>query len=1229
MAPYWIANDRAALWGLNILLQVTLVAIVTLGFAGMVRRRVVVCHAVLILSLAVLLLAPVIALVMQTSNRTLLGVSLSGQSLFASHDKTVATESTIGAPSGAASGDKGSTQRTSTGPIRGHVRQTASPEQSARNARDGSIAPDKDDRSAGMGRPAESPTLPIAAVDQTIPEAMPPSSATTLLRQILPPVLSIWLFGSLLLVFRAAAGWYRLAAVLRRARPVSASHFIAPLEGALQSLGVQGTRPTLLVSPEVASPLAAGLWRPRVVLPEAIPAHVTSDQLQQILVHEIAHVVRRDPAVVLLQHIVAVLFWLHPLVHVLNRRLAKAREEVCDNYVLGTTDAPTYSRTLLLLAEMATTARPLPGSVPLFTSRWRLESRIAGILDERRNLTTRLTARGKALVIATSLLAATGAAGATISPIPAPTAVAAEENPLSRIAPLAPGDDGVDVIRESDLVREVTKQFDFDPRPDHFDFDRQRFGGVPRAVAVDSKPDSVRSDETKAKIALLDTVAAGAKASYERIQTWKGSGEYRAMQSWEDGPRPYKLQVRRLADIRFAVDQKAKALCVDWDEREPVRLVGAEHPAGQLLTTDLNHFQSIMTADNWLDFRTARRFPTRETPLLGFDSSREPRVVVVRSPFVQEVRLEPDGLIDPRLWTGLNGRQFQSERQFFWQEHEWLKEIDEQSRRAGKPARAFDNCDVIREAGEAGAVVLVRTIWTRNGKPDPNDPLALRRELAFEERFGYALTRQEHWIVGRMHEKAVIEYEKRGPAAVPVRFTRTVSDGQRHTEETLEVRLAESQINVPLDPSRFAVESLHLKEGDRVLDENQKRSFVITKGKQVPVPEGARSGIRWTSQASTSLATYAFAGREWNDLVHAYADLSNTWRHSKPQELPLPERKRAYAQNRAAWEQLARRHIALHPLLDERRRSALHGLNCLAAVIRMEYAGPVADEAAAIILRDHSLAQAQPFFAKMLGYSLPPSLAAETVLRGMLQQSESRATQAQARMSLARFLVDQSERARLIRTLPGRAERVADEYGDAYLRRLRQIDPDQADREAETLWKEVIDKFLDVADDSDKVMLSVQASRDLLRLHHTLGRKAPEIVGNDFDGKPMKLSDSDGRVRVLMFWGNWCPPCRRHYPHLRQLMAKYANASFAVLGVCSDERKDQIRQAVEDGSVTWRFWWDGNDDRWRIHREWGLAGSPWFFVLDRKGVVRFAEVKGTELDAAVELLLNEKTGSAE
>ena len=36
-----------------------------------------------------------------------------------------------------------------------------------------------------------------------------------------------------------------------------------------------------------------------------------------------------------------------------------------------------------------------------------------------------------------------------------------------------------------------------------------------------------------------------------------------------------------------------------------------------------------------------------------------------------------------------------------------------------------------------------------------------------------------------------------------------------------------------------------------------------------------------------------------------------------------------------------------------------------------------------------------------------------------------------------------------------------------------------------------------------------------------IGRPAPEIIGEDIDGVPMRLSDYRGKVVVLDFWGHW------------------------------------------------------------------------------------------------------------
>jgi galactose mutarotase-like enzyme len=71
-----------------------------------------------------------------------------------------------------------------------------------------------------------------------------------------------------------------------------------------------------------------------VVLPQALAATLTAPELRDVLIHECAHVLRRDTLVGVLPRLAAALYWPHPLVHHMNSQLARAREEVCDNFVL-------------------------------------------------------------------------------------------------------------------------------------------------------------------------------------------------------------------------------------------------------------------------------------------------------------------------------------------------------------------------------------------------------------------------------------------------------------------------------------------------------------------------------------------------------------------------------------------------------------------------------------------------------------------------------------------------------------------------------------------------------------------------------------------------------------------------------------------------------------------------------------------------------------------------------
>ena len=104
-----------------------------------------------------------------------------------------------------------------------------------------------------------------------------------------------------------------------------------------------------------------------------------------MLVHEIAHVLRRDHLVVLLQVVAKAAFWPIMFVHLFNRHLDRAREEVCDNHVLSRRDAVSYGETLLRLAGLARDSAPIVASVGILHWRGKLEIRIAGLIHAQRN----------------------------------------------------------------------------------------------------------------------------------------------------------------------------------------------------------------------------------------------------------------------------------------------------------------------------------------------------------------------------------------------------------------------------------------------------------------------------------------------------------------------------------------------------------------------------------------------------------------------------------------------------------------------------------------------------------------------------------------------------------------------------------------------------------------------------------------------------------------------------
>lgn len=137
-----------------------------------------------------------------------------------------------------------------------------------------------------------------------------------------------------------------------------------------------------------------------------------------------------------------------------------------------------------------------------------------------------------------------------------------------------------------------------------------------------------------------------------------------------------------------------------------------------------------------------------------------------------------------------------------------------------------------------------------------------------------------------------------------------------------------------------------------------------------------------------------------------------------------------------------------------------------------------------------------------------------------------------------------------------------------------------------------------------------------------VGQVAPDISGKDFDGIEFKLSDYRGKVVMLDFWGQWCPPCRAMYPHERDLVKQLAGKPFVLIGVNSDRRLEYAKKATVEENLVWRNFWNGPTGRvGNIAQQWNVSAWPTVYLIDEEGVIQYKEVFGSDIDRGIEKML--------
>jgi len=244
------------------------------------------------------------------------------------------------------------------------------------------------------------PAVPpsIARRGRTVNESVPPSATPAAATEPSEPtasqsspisigmlLLAIWAVGATLVLGRLVVGLVAVRLMARRTAAVLDAPWL-PLAVELASdLGV-ARRLRFLESERMTMPMACGILKPTVLMP-ADAVRWPLERLRIVLLHELAHVKRRDCLTHVVVQLACALYWFNPLAWIAARHIRTERERACDDLVLASgTRGADYAEELLEIARAMRAGRfpaLLTGATLAMAHRSQLEGRLMAILDPK------------------------------------------------------------------------------------------------------------------------------------------------------------------------------------------------------------------------------------------------------------------------------------------------------------------------------------------------------------------------------------------------------------------------------------------------------------------------------------------------------------------------------------------------------------------------------------------------------------------------------------------------------------------------------------------------------------------------------------------------------------------------------------------------------------------------------------------------------------------------------
>lgn len=110
----------------------------------------------------------------------------------------------------------------------------------------------------------------------------------------------------------------------------------------------------------------------------------------------------------------------------------------------------------------------------------------------------------------------------------------------------------------------------------------------------------------------------------------------------------------------------------------------------------------------------------------------------------------------------------------------------------------------------------------------------------------------------------------------------------------------------------------------------------------------------------------------------------------------------------------------------------------------------------------------------------------------------------------------------------------------------------------------------------------------------------------------VSLTDLKGKVIYLDFWASWCGPCRKSFPWMNDMQAKYKDQGLVVVGVNLDSKKSLAQEFLAKIPAKFTIAYDPEG---KVADNYRVQGMPSSYVIDRNGNLQSVHLGFREKDA--------------